>query len=245
MTDPDKKPLADLSIAGSGITPGGIYRKAVISGSGKVQGNISCATMDISGSGKIMGDVDTGTLQISGSGVVDGDVKADSLTINGTSRIEKDVTVAECEVNGRLTIKGSLHGESARSYGQLSIDGDIETEELTVEGKLSVAGLCSADRIAIKLGGGSSAIHEIGCSRLNVHRGIVTGWMVQLFGKIRGAGLTVDTIEGDELFLEDTEVQTVHGSKVVIGAGCRIDKVFYKESYWCANDSQVRAVVKE
>jgi Integral membrane protein CcmA involved in cell shape determination len=235
----------DLSISGSGTAPGGTYRTVSISGSGKVQGDISCESMEISGSGKILGNTDAKSLRINGSGVINGSIKAAAFTVNGSSRIEKSITAREFLVNGKAKIGGSLHGETTRSYGILNVGGDIETEVLTVEGQLSVDGLCSAEQIHLKLIGGSSMIREIGCSKLEVRRKAFAGLLSELFGTLRKTCLSVDTIEGDEIFIEDTAAKTVRGNRVVIGEGCHIDQIFYKQSYQCAERSKVAAAFKE
>lgn len=245
MTDPENTASGDLSISGSGTVSGGTYRTVTISGSGKVQGDISCGSMEISGSGKIFGNVDAKSLRISGSGVIHGSTNTAVFTVNGSSRLGKNVTAREFQVNGTARIRGSLHGETTRSYGILNIEGDIETEVLTVEGQLSVDGLCSAEQIDLKLNGGSSVIKEIGCSALEVRRKSFAGLLSQLFGSIRRTALTAETIEGDEIFLEDTVAKTVRGNRVVIGEGCHIDKIFYKQSYQCAEHSKVGAAIKE
>ena len=52
------------------------------------------------------------------------------------------------------------------------------------------------------------------------------------FGNKRGKRgiLTVHTIEGDFIKLEDTHAEVVRGRKIEIGRGCKIGKVIYQVS---------------
>ncbi|WP_100487937.1 polymer-forming cytoskeletal protein [Sporolactobacillus pectinivorans] len=239
------EPIRDLSISGSGTAPGGDYHDVKINGSGKVQGNIQCQRLEINGSGKVVGNSQMAELIVKGSGVIMGNVKARTFTINGSSTIEHDVTLEDLQVNGTVRIKGNIHGESIKSYGILDVGGEIESEELIAEGRVSVDGLCSADRIELEVNHSFSKIREIGCSTLEVRRRPFTGFLSFLFNGIRKTGLTVDSIEGDEIYLEDTIARIVKGNRVVIGDGCVIEKVFYKKDYKQAENAKVKSAVKE
>ncbi len=43
--------------------------------------------------------------------------------------------------------------------------------------------------------------------------------------------LTVDVIEGDDVYLENTMAKIVRGNNVTIGSGCKIELVEYKGSF--------------
>ena len=43
--------------------------------------------------------------------------------------------------------------------------------------------------------------------------------------------LTADIIEGDLIYLENTNAKIVRGNNVTIGTGCKIELVEYKESF--------------
>ena len=96
-------------------------------------------------------------------------------------------------------------------------------------GGTEIAGLLNAETITI-LAEGSSEIGDIGCTTVTVSRRQQgQGLLAQLFSRAIG-GLTVGTIEGDEIRLEHTKAKVGRGKQVVIGPGCEIDRVEYTES---------------
>ncbi|MET1248459.1 polymer-forming cytoskeletal protein [Sporolactobacillus sp. STCC-11] len=218
----------NLSISGSGTAPGGCYEDVRINGSGKIHGDLICSSIDINGSGRIGGDVKAARVMISGSGVIEKQLIAESLTINGTCRAEGNVSGERIQINGRAKVLGSVHGDNVRVAGILSVGGDLEGEEIVSEGPLTVGGLCSAERIDITLSGHTSRIKEIGCGTLMVHRRFTHFFFDQLLSAFGCKKLFVDSIEGDEIYLEYTEAKVVRGNHVTIGPGCSIGRVTYK-----------------
>jgi hypothetical protein len=49
-----------------------------------------------------------------------------------------------------------------------------------------------------------------------------------------------DTIEGDEIFLENTHARIVRGKKITIGEGCEIEMVEYSESLEVSPKARVK-----
>ena len=92
------------------------------------------------------------------------------------------------------------------SAGSLTIGGDVEAERFEVDGSFRVSGPLNADEIAIELDGGRSTAQEIGGSKITVRR--------------KRGHLEVQSVEGDEIYLEATEAQTIRGKRVKLGEGC-------------------------
>ncbi|MCL1631428.1 polymer-forming cytoskeletal protein [Sporolactobacillus sp. CPB3-1] len=233
-----------LTISGSGRAPGGCYEDVKISGSGKIIGDIMCGSISINGSGRISGDVKGSTIAVSGSAVFEKRVIAESINVNGTCRAEGNVSGERIQVNGRMHTAASIRGESVRVSGTLKVEGDLESEEIVAEGPLNVGGLCSAEHIDMTLAGFASRIGEIGCGTLTVHRRLSSELFGKLF-KVFGKKLIVDTIEGDDLYLEDTEAKVIRGNRVRIGPGCSIGRVAYKNEYAKDEKAEVQSAVKE
>jgi len=57
---------------------------------------------------------------------------------------------------------------------------------------------------------------------------------------LREAGLSAGIIEGDDIFLEATQAKIVRGRHVVIGEGCSIELVEYKDSFRQQNNGSVK-----
>jgi cytoskeletal protein CcmA (bactofilin family) len=235
----------NLSISGSGTAPGGCYEDVRINGSGKIHGDLICNSIDINGSGRIGGDAKASRVMISGSGVIEKHLIAESMTINGTCRAEGNVSGEHIQINGWAKVLGSVHGETVRVAGILSVGGDLEGEEIVSEGPLTVGGLCSAERIDITLSGRTSRIKEIGCGTLTVHRRFASAFFGQIFNAFSSKKLLVDSIEGDEIYLEYTEAKIVRGNHVTIGPGCSIGRVAYKMDYKKDEKAVVQSAVKE
>lgn len=235
----------NLTLSGSGSAPGGVYEDVRINGSGKIEGNIVCDHIDINGSSRVLGDVKASSVTISGSAVVEKKLIAESVVVNGSFKVEGDFTGEQIEVNGHTKILGTLHSERLRINGILTVAGALEAEELTSEGQLTVGGLCSAERIDITLSGLTSRVKEVGCGTLTVHRRLSSSLFGSLLSVLKMGKLIVDTIEGDDLYLEDTEAQIVRGNRVRIGPGCTIGKVMYQSDYEKDEKATVQSAVKE
>lgn len=235
----------NLTISGSGSAPGGCYEDVKINGSGKIQGDIICKSIDINGSGRLSGDAKASSIVISGSGVIERNAIAESLMVNGSCRIDGNVSGERIQVNGRGKFNRDVHGEQVRVSGILTVGGELEAEDVVAEGPLTVGGLCSAEHIEITLSGITSRIKEIGCSTLSVRRRFPSNFIGQIFTGLTRKKLIVESIEGDEIFLEDTEAKVVRGNRVTIGAGCSIGKVTYKTDYKKDEKAIVQSAIKE
>ncbi|MCO7175171.1 polymer-forming cytoskeletal protein [Sporolactobacillus kofuensis] len=234
----------NLTISGSGSAPGGSYEDVKINGSGKIHGDIICHSIAINGSGRLSGDAKATNIMISGSAVLEKNLISEAFTVNGACKVEGNVTGERIHISGRARILGAVHGEQIRISGILTVEGDLEGEDLIAEGPLTVGGLCSADRIEITLAGMISRIKEIGCGTLTVHRRFAPNFFGQLLPSFARKKLVVDSIEGDEIFLEDTEAKVVRGNRVTIGAGCTIGQVTYKTDYQKDDKAVVQSVIK-
>ncbi len=125
------------------------------------------------------------------------------------------------------------------------MEGDLEGEIVVLAGKVTVNGLLSADRVEMKLED-TSFVREIGGEVIEIRRRRKGGLLVELGLPIfrRPGSLQAVTIEGDEVYLEGTEAKLVRGKRVILGPGCRIERVEYEESLEVDSDSRVGEEVK-
>ena len=56
----------------------------------------------------------------------------------------------------------------------------------------------------------------------------------------RRSELISEVIEGDEIYVEYTKAKVVRGNKVVIGPGCDIQSVEYREDFKALKDGNVK-----
>ncbi|MBP5463262.1 MAG: polymer-forming cytoskeletal protein [Lachnospiraceae bacterium] len=231
-----------MNIAGSGSLPGGDYNEGIhIAGSGRVNGNVSCTEMCISGSGKVAGNLlCSDKLKVSGSGHIDGSVQAHTVGISGSAHIEGPVTS-----DGEVHVAGSMHSGAIRCAilkcsGSLHADGDISAEEAVIRGAVHTPGLINAERVDIEIGGDSDA-DSIGGSTIDIRsRGSRKNFFARLLGGGDECIMTVaNSIEGDQITLENVVAQVVTGRIVKIGKNCSIRQVWYSDGVEISPDANV------
>ncbi|GAA0787126.1 polymer-forming cytoskeletal protein [Hathewaya limosa] len=250
--------LGNLYISGSGRCSGGKFRSVKILGSGKIVGDIECEDFKISGSGKVEGNIFTKDFKISGSGNVEGAIVTNEFKISGSGKVESDVTCTDgvisgsghilgkvssknFKISGGGKIGGKLIGENIYISGIGAVEQDIEADKVEVSGGIRVEGMLNADMVNMELNG-SSQVKEIGATKINVKESIGRdrGILGKFFNIIKGFGkLTVDVIEGDDIYLENTIAKVVRGERITIGKGCEIDRIEYRENYRSVDENSI------
>jgi hypothetical protein len=122
----------------------------------------------------------------------------------------------------------------------------MESEDVQITGKIGCPGLLNAENIVIKMDGASSEIGSIGGSKISIfpERHTKKVSRLPLLSKLLGRNgrnvLTVkESIEGDEIGLEQVTAKTVIGRVVASGAGCHIELVQYSEAIEISPDAKV------
>lgn len=223
---------ADIRISGAGSTGGGKYNEVRISGAGKVNGDIECNLMDISGASEIKGNVKSKVVKINGAAQIRGNLLSDDIEINGGSTIDGHVETKKVRIYGGSEIGGSLHASEVEIKGSVKIKGDCETETFRNDGGFTIDGLLNADSIYINIGG-SCRVREMGGGKIEVRRSDSAVFAFQkVFKDIFNIkeNLIVDSIEGDDIYLEYTMAKVVRGNNITIGRDCTIGLVEYKDS---------------
>jgi cytoskeletal protein CcmA (bactofilin family) len=253
----------DYHFAGSGVLDGGTYNDLTFAGSGKIAGDVQCRNINIGGSFKAEGSIDcrnairgggsfkaTGDvtaygINIGGSFKAEGDVKAETFRCGGSTIIGGSFSGSSLSTPGALTIRGDATAREVRVGGSANIGGSCEAEYFSSTGRLTVGGLLNADTVEIRLGmAEESTVGDIGCTNLTVSRGRIGGFVGDVFGDAALGTLKVGTIEGDNITLEYTEADTIRGTNVTIGMGCKIGTVEYDGNCEICPDAQVETCTK-
>jgi cytoskeletal protein CcmA (bactofilin family) len=208
-----KKGIGDLKINGSGSSAGGNYNSVIINGNGKIEGDLECIY-----------------LKINGQGNVNGNVKADSVKVNGNNSIEGNLRAEKVKINGTADINGNLSTEKAETYGSICVDGDCNAEFFKIDGTFEIEGLLNAGELELSLYGPSKA-HEIGGEKITVKRKGKYDFLGLRYLIGSNKELTAESIEGDEIYLENTQAKVVRGNNVELGPNCNIELVEYKNSF--------------
>lgn len=127
--------------------------------------------------------------------------------------------------------------------GSLDAHGDCEAEDFNAEGVLHIDGMLNAGNIEIRTSGWTSSIREIGGSNIRITRSLsnVIGAFIKHLVTGSSILLQTGTIEGDDIFIENTKADVVRGKNVNIGADCEIGLVEYSGSF----EQSGKTVVKE
>ncbi|MHC6179327.1 polymer-forming cytoskeletal protein [Clostridium sp. JNZ X4-2] len=221
--------LSDIKISGSGSINGGSYNEVKISGSVKIDGNINCNYYKCSGSSTAKGNVKSRIFGISGSTKICGNLDSEELSVSGSSHILGHIISKKVKVSGSTHIENNLNAEDVQISGSISINGDCEAENFNVRGNFNIGGLLNADDIDVEMYGKCRA-KEIGGENIQVKAGSSNLFikMINLFSNY--AKLITDVIEGDDIYLENTDSKIVRGNNVVIGPNCNIERVEYRNT---------------
>ena len=235
----------DMKISGSGQIVSGEYENIRISGSGKLNGFVRCASFHISGSSKGEEIECKNEFEVSGSGKFDKNVKAGKLSVSGAFSCEGDLTVDEkIKCSGIAKALGNVKCGELSVSGAFKAGGDIEAETVNVSGALNCAGLLNAEDIFIKFDKGME-IGSIGGSKIVILKDSTDKKTIRLplfSSMVKGSTNSVcvkNSIEGDDIAIENVYAPRVSGRVVAIGEGCEIDLVQYSEEIEIAPNAKV------
>ncbi|MTK63703.1 MAG: polymer-forming cytoskeletal protein [Methanobacterium sp.] len=220
---------SDLKIYGQGSSGGGKFRDVIIKGSGQINGDLECKKYEVFGSGEMKGDLTAETVMVKGQFKFAGQINAVDLQVFGQSTFNGDIFADEASFQGNLESTGDLNAEICKIEGGFKIDGllNVELFELTMHWPCKVSEI-GGTNIKIK--------NETKFSFLGL-KNMITPHSNKGF-------LEVDTIEGDEIYLENTHAKVVRGKNITLGPDCQIDKVEYQDSYMDHEKSRVESAEK-
>ncbi|RXZ76588.1 polymer-forming cytoskeletal protein [Paenibacillaceae bacterium] len=227
----------DLTVSGIQKIAAGSYRNVRVEGIGTAIGELECISLHVDGTFKLKGALIAESTEINGIGTFKGTVSSGRVHIEGAATVHGDLSGATAQINGKCYINGSVRQEKMDVYGMFSTRGDVQCEWFACEGRVNVKGALNAGEVNIKLAAKSN-IREIGGGTIHIHRSEHKSFG-KMIGLISPPKLVANIIEGDDLFLENCEVDTVRGARVVIGHGCKIHHVEYIETFQLDPKSRV------
>lgn len=238
----EKINIGDIKISGSGTSGGGKYNEVSISGSGKINGDLECIDFKTSGSSKVVGNLKAETIKVSGSSKVEGNVEATEMKVSGSSHVTGQVKTQFLKISGSTHIEGSVYSEEVTIMGSAHIEKNCEAESFKASGNFKIQGLLNAGQVNIRIGGYCS-VQEIGGEHIEVRvNPLENSFFKKVIDKVfnsRGE-LTTESIEGDDIYLENTNAKIVRGNNVTIGEGCNIGLVEYSGQINVSSESIVK-----
>lgn len=218
--------LNDLIANGVGDSAGGNYKNVLINGVKNIRGNIECSDFKCIGVTSVYGNLKSDDVMIDGVSTIKGGVECIDLSVEGTAHVDK-----------------SIKAENVELTGVLKVDGDLTSESFISQGYFSIGGLLNAGTIDINIYGKCRA-KEIGGQSINVKE-IKKHFLKKVFETfISSQKLIVNTIEGDDIYLENTEAKAVRGNNIKIGPDCNIELVEYKDQFEKVNNTIVKETKK-
>lgn len=244
-----------IKTAGSCRIDGNVRTKELkTAGSCRIAGDVEAELMRTAGSCVIEGDVRAGEVKIAGTQTVEGTLRGKEITSAGSLKVSDDVEAEKFLSRGGFEIGGLLSAEEVKvelGSGKVTEIGGarievrrrgpfwgwrrepprpLESPHLRIHVQRGLEGLgTTLEDIFEDIG---RIGKEVGRA---VGEGLGHGWTGRGFGY-----LEADTIEGDEVFLENTKAHIVRGKKIQIGEGCEIETVEYSESLEVAPEASVK-----
>lgn len=213
----------------------------------KILGNSSSAggsfqNIGITGECRFTGDVDCVKFALTGNTDIEGNLRAEEIKLTGECNIRGRIDALSVKGRGELRVDSRMKAERFGYEGHLEVKEDCEAGEFRLSGVFEIGGLLSGDRLDIGLFGYSRAA-DVGGGTIRIKRskGFKLITMVQ---PNREARFESGTIEGDLVELEYTSAAIVRGGSVIVGPGCEIETVEYRESLDIHRSAKVGRKVK-
>jgi cytoskeletal protein CcmA (bactofilin family) len=241
-TNMEKNNASDIRISGSGSAGGGKYNEVSISGSGNINGNMECVDFKTSGSSKVIGDLKASTIKISGSTRIEGNVEVEEMKVSGSAHVVGQIKCQSIKINGSAHIGGSLYAEEVTIAGSAHIEKNCEAECFKASGSFKIKGLLNAGEVNIRIGANCN-VQEIGGEHIEIRVSpLDNSFFRKVIDKMFNSKgeLTTSLIEGDEIYLQNTNAKIVRGNNITIGEGCNIGLVEYSGEIIISNDSIVK-----
>ncbi|MBU3142734.1 polymer-forming cytoskeletal protein [Clostridium sp. CF012] len=237
----EKNNTGDIKISGSGSAGGGKYNEVSISGSGKINGDIECVDFKTSGSSKVIGDLKASTIKISGSTRIEGNVEVEEMKVSGSAHVTGQIKCQSIKINGSTHVGGNLCAEEVTIAGCAHIEKNCEAECFKASGSFKIQGLLNAGEVNIRIGGNCN-VQEIGGEHIEIRVSpLDNSFIRKVIDKMFNSKgmLTTALIEGDEIYLQNTNAKIVRGNTITIGEGCNIGLVEYSGEIIISSDSIV------
>lgn len=171
----------------------------------------------VKGTGVFHEDVVTEEIKITGHCQVKGKLFATEL-INWGSAILKSCHVKHFKNIGSITVH-RLESNVIETSGYFQCKTEVKTDTFQSKGTIRIQQLYARDHIKLKIGTACKIVTMKCQKRIDVKPFVLPLLMKKL---------TVNTIEGEHINLENTVANHVIGENITIGPNCKISKISYK-----------------
>lgn len=222
--------LEDIKRMGDVTLEPGEYGRITAAGDLKLKGDTRATSIKSMGDLKAKGLVQVGDLKVMGDSIFENDLKVGQANIYGEIKVLGDFTGDAIKIYGEMNCQ-KAQAEEISIYGEIHGAKELSCENFKAYGEFHVATTINMGHGECYLSDNSSAT-EILCESLKVNHYDEKEGNILKFGMKRSKRgiLTVHTIEGDHIKLEDTHAEVVRGRTIEIGRGCKIGKAIYQVS---------------
>lgn len=212
----------DITIMGESHMSGGGYGSIKILGTASTQEDIEAERIKVMGSGEFRC------------------VKAGEIKVTGEARFTGSLNVTTLDIYGSVNAYSTIKAQRIKIYGSLNASEEVSAEKFHAKGIIKLTSL-NADDIIIEPAE-NCRVQEIGGEKVQVKP--LGRFRLGFFGFNHPKRLESDTIEADWIELSNTTVRIIKGNQVVIGPGCKIETVEYRDSLVVDANSTVTNQVK-
>lgn len=171
-------------------------------------------------------------------------VRINHLNCTGKVNIAEDFSFEQYQSKGTLDVEGHIEGNNIKFTGILNCDKDCEVEQFDVNGAVNVKGLLNADTIKIRVHE-LSQVKEIGGNKITIYAGNykkLLGLVKSMSGNPRI--LECESIEGDDIDINDVRVGVVRGKSIKIGDNVKAEHVEYSDSIDISPSADVKEYIQ-
>ncbi|WP_297517465.1 polymer-forming cytoskeletal protein [uncultured Clostridium sp.] len=235
-----KELSGSLEVKAFETVDGGSYNDVIMSGMGKIKGNIEATVVEVNGVGEITGDIKSESLMVAGSFTADKEVVLEGmLNIKGTASFSKTLICEEIIVAGSLSVKGDIKFTDASISGALISRGILTGDKVEVAGGVDMSSDLRVNYVNISFSEKSSVndilADEVYIETMEGKKG--------LFSKLKKTVFKCNEIRAEKVFVENTECKLIVADEVIIGENCKVEKVEYLEKFEFAKSSEVKETV--
>lgn len=217
--------VKEIKISGTGTIAAGDYFSIKIVGDGDILGNIKASQIKVLGGAISKGEVVSDILNISGSFNCDENLSSENLIkVSGSANLKGKLKGNEVNIYGNLAVDKNIEVNNLKIMGQIEALNDCECTTFYLNGSGKIDGLLSADKVKMKLYG-RSYIKEIGGEEIIVEINKIK--KILSLRTIESGHLKSNLIEGDKINIINTKCDLVRGHNIIIGPGCKINKIEY------------------
>ncbi|MHB8126558.1 MAG: hypothetical protein ACYDEJ_13135 [Desulfitobacteriaceae bacterium] len=196
-------------------------------------------TVKIMGNASAQEDMEVEKIKVLGSAEFRS-LKAGEIKVTGSARFTGLLNVTTLNITGSADTSAPVKAQDIKVFGSLTAKEEVSAERFLAKGAFELTSL-NANDVIIELAE-TCRVGEIGAETVKVRP--ISMFRLGFLGFNHNKNLLADTIEADHIELSNTTARIVKGNQVIIGPGCEIGTVEYKDSLEIDRNSTIKNKIK-